>query len=147
MCAMLTMFSNVINYSIAVRHVSVAAVGNAAKYLGEALQRILGNTERYKAGISGPERQPGTGRIPPAGRGIDMRNQSAERAARLGVVDAKQHMRAEIRCRPLPKHGRLDLIQLDRRRCAGVPRRKKGRRRLAPRRDATREMQPVPMRP
>ena len=46
-----------------------------------------------------------------------MRCQPAEElAARLSIVDAQKHMSAEVRRRPRPEHGRLDLVQVERRR-------------------------------
>src|SRR5262245_3070691 len=39
-----------------------------------------------------------------------------EFAARLSIVDPKEHVRTEIRRRPRPQHGRLDLVQLECRR-------------------------------
>ena len=88
-----------------------------AERLGEALQRLLRNAERLKARIADPDRKPGIRRVPPARCGIDVRCQPAEeRAARLSIVDAQKHVSAEVRRRPLPENGRLDLMQVERRR-------------------------------
>ena len=60
-----------------------------AECLGEALQRILRDAERFKARIADSEIQPGIGRIPPIRGGSDMRCEPAEDfAARLSIVDA-----------------------------------------------------------
>ena len=49
-----------------------------------------------------------------------MRCQPAEElAARLRIVDAQEHVSAEVRRRPRPEDGRLDLVQVERRRCEG----------------------------
>ena len=46
-----------------------------------------------------------------------MRCQPAQQlATRLSVVDAQRHVRAEVRRRPQPEDGRLDLMQVERRR-------------------------------
>ena len=46
-----------------------------------------------------------------------MRGESPqELAARPSIVDAQEHVRAEVGRRPVPEDGRLDLIQLERRR-------------------------------
>ena len=46
-----------------------------------------------------------------------MRCEPAEEfAARLSIVDAQEHVSAEVRRRPLPQDGRLDLVQVERRR-------------------------------
>ena len=48
-----------------------------------------------------------------------MRRQPAkELAARLSIVDAQEHVSAEVRRRPLPEDGRLDFVQVERRRVA-----------------------------
>ena len=39
-----------------------------------------------------------------------------ELAARPRIVDAQEHVRAEVGRRPVPENGRLDLVQLERRR-------------------------------
>src|SRR5262249_850048 len=39
-----------------------------------------------------------------------------ELAARLRIVDAQEHVGAEVRRRPRPKHGRLDFMQVEFRR-------------------------------
>ena len=39
-----------------------------------------------------------------------------EFAARFRIVDAQEHVSAEVRRRPGPQHGRLDFVQLERRR-------------------------------
>ena len=46
-----------------------------------------------------------------------MRCEPAEEfAARLSIVDAQEHVSAEVRRRPRPEHGRLDFVQVERRR-------------------------------
>ena len=46
-----------------------------------------------------------------------MRGEPAEEfAARLSIVDAQEHVSAEVRRRPGPENGRLDLMQVERRR-------------------------------
>ena len=46
-----------------------------------------------------------------------MRCEPAEElAARLSIVDAQEHVSAEVRRRPRPEDGRLDLMQVERRR-------------------------------
>ena len=46
-----------------------------------------------------------------------MRCQPAENARpSFSVVNAQEHVRAEVRRRPLPEHGRLDLMQVETRR-------------------------------
>ena len=88
-----------------------------AKSLGKALQRILGKAERLKAGIADPDRKPGIGRSPPTRGGIDVRCQPAKKlATRLSIVDAQEHVSAEVRRGPRPENGRLDLVQVERRR-------------------------------
>src|SRR4029077_356244 len=88
-----------------------------AERLGETLQRVARNAERLEARIADPDEQPGIVRAPPARGGIDMRRQSAEEfATRSSIVDAQEHMRAEVRSRPLPEDGRLDFMQVERRR-------------------------------
>ena len=39
-----------------------------------------------------------------------------ELAARLRIVDVQEHVSAEVRCRPRPEDGRLNLVQVERRR-------------------------------
>ena len=39
-----------------------------------------------------------------------------ELAAGSSIVDAQEHVRAEVWRRPLPENGRLDFVQLERRR-------------------------------
>ena len=46
-----------------------------------------------------------------------MRCQPAEKlAAGSSIVDAQEHVSAEVRRRPRPEYGRLDLMQVERRR-------------------------------
>src|SRR5262245_60849364 len=72
-----------------------------AKRLGEALQRFLWNPERLEAGIADSDLQPGRGRVPPIRRGGNMRRQPADEfPAGAGIVDAEEHVSAEVRRRP-----------------------------------------------
>ena len=88
-----------------------------AKRFGKALQRISRDAEGLKTGVADPDRNPGIRRVSPTRGGIDIRCQPAqEPAARLSIVDAQKHVGAEVRRRPLPEDGRLDLMQLDHRR-------------------------------
>ena len=88
-----------------------------AKRLGEALQRLLGNAECLEARIADPDRQPGIGGDPRVCGRIDIRCQPAEKCAtRLSIVDAQEHVSAEVRRRPGPEDRRLDLLQVERRR-------------------------------
>ena len=88
-----------------------------AERLREALQRFLRNPERLKARIADSDHQPGIGRIPPIRGGGDMRcSRRRNSPASLSIVDAQKHMSAEVRRRPLPQDGRLDLMQVERRR-------------------------------
>src|SRR5262249_48853351 len=84
-----------------------------AESFGEAVQRVLRNTDRLKSRIADRGRQPCTACLPPIGRGIHVGSQSTkEFSARTSIVHAQKHMRAEVRCRPRPKHSGLDLVQL-----------------------------------
>ena len=88
-----------------------------AERLGEALQRLLRQPERFQARIADSDRQPGIDRIPPMRGGADMRCEPAEELpACFSIVDAQEHVSAEVRCRPRPEDHRLDLIQVERRR-------------------------------
>src|SRR6188472_4529612 len=86
-----------------------------AKCLWKALQRLLGKSERFEARVGDPDVQPGIGCDPRVCGRIDIRCQpTEERSARLSILDAQEHMRAEIRRRSRSKDGRLDVVQLER---------------------------------
>src|SRR4030095_6930359 len=88
-----------------------------AESLREALQRFLRKAECLETSIADANHQPGIGRVPPIRGGRNMRCEPAEELpACLSIVDAQKHMSAEVRRRPLPQDGRLDLLQVERRR-------------------------------
>jgi hypothetical protein len=85
-----------------------------AERFGEALQRFLWNAERFEAGVADSDRQPRIGLAPPIRRGGNVKGEPADRfPARLRIVDAQEHVRAEVRRRPQPQHGRLDFMQVE----------------------------------
>src|SRR5262249_99049 len=82
--------------------------------LGEALQRVLGNAERFEACIADSDIQPDIGCDPRVCSRIDIRYQPAEKStARLSIVDPQEHVCAEVWRRPRPQHGRLNLMQFE----------------------------------
>src|SRR5262245_2632866 len=87
-----------------------------AKRFREALQRLLWDAKRLEARVCNADVQPRVVRDAQTLRRIDIRLEPAhEVAARQGIVDAQQHMCAEVGRRPRPDQGRLDLMQVERR--------------------------------
>src|SRR4029453_8078527 len=88
-----------------------------AKRLREGLQRFLREPERLEARIADADLEPGSRGVPPVRRGGDMRREAADEfPARSSIVDAEQDMTAEVRRRPRTEDGRLDFMQVERRR-------------------------------
>src|SRR5262249_19694067 len=88
-----------------------------AKRLGKAVQRFLRQPERLEARIADADLQPGRRRIPPVRRGGDMRCEPPDEfPAGPSIVDTQEYMSAVVRRRPRPENGRLDFVQLERRR-------------------------------
>jgi hypothetical protein len=88
-----------------------------AEGLREALERTRRDLEGLETGVTDGDRQPRTGRVPPACTRVDMRCQPAEQfATRSSVVDTQEHVGAKVRSRPVPEDRRLDFVQVQCRR-------------------------------
>src|SRR5262249_55477813 len=75
-----------------------------AERLGKACQRSTRNPERREARVTDRDRQPGVRGAPPVGGGVDIWCEPAQEvAARPGLVDAQEHVRAEVGRRAMPE--------------------------------------------
>src|SRR5262249_28144756 len=81
------------------------------KSFRKTLQRLLRQAQCFEPGVCDTQPKPRVARIPPAGGGIDMGSQAAQKlATNVRIVHAQEDMRAVIRRRPLAKDRRLNIV-------------------------------------